>query len=165
MVGANNDKMLTECAGDVGVILQAGEKETNALFRDVEYVPGMLFNLLSIRQMTLKGNKVLFQADKCKIFDKGGELLATAEVYENLYKLNCCVNICDSNLRKVISTFNGIECINNDFSRKCEVCIKGKQTRMPFEDISHRATNLLEIVHSDIMGLSAQNLFLEIILF
>ena len=44
VVVANNDKIEIECAGDVSVVLQAGEKETNALFRDVEYIPGMSVN-------------------------------------------------------------------------------------------------------------------------
>ena len=47
----------------VSVILHA-----NALFKDVEYVPGMSFHILSVRQMTSKGTKVLFEASKYNIF-------------------------------------------------------------------------------------------------
>ena len=72
--------------------------------------------------------KVIFEAEESKIFDMGGELLATAEVYKDLYKLNCGVNF-----ENCVSTLIG----SNDFElwhrRLGHICdsnlVKGKQTR------------------------------------
>lgn len=175
VVVANNEKMPIECAGDVSVVLRSGKKETDAFLRDVEYVPEMSVNLLSVRQMTLKGNKVIFENDKCQIFNKSGELLATAKAFDNLYKLHCDVNvnkseraltvaddsklrhrrlahICDNNLKKVMVATDGMLCKGVNMNVKCVVCIKGKQTRASFNEPGHRANGLLDIVHSDVMG-------------
>lgn len=35
---------------------------------------------------------------------------------------------------------------------KCKVCIKGKQARLPFPNEGTRATQKMEIVHSDVFG-------------
>lgn len=173
VVIANNEKMSIECAGDVSVVLRTGKKETAAFFRDVEYVPEMSVNLLSVRQMTLKGNRVIFEGDICQIFNERGELIATAKAFDNLYKLHCVVNvnkdenaliasneiwhrrlghICDNNLKKVMVAANGIRCDDSTTMNKCVVCIKGKQTRASFKEPGHRAKGLLEVIHSDVMG-------------
>ena len=34
----------------------------------------------------------------------------------------------------------------------CESCIEGKMTKCPFPDKGQRATELLELVHSDVCG-------------
>ena len=34
----------------------------------------------------------------------------------------------------------------------CESCIQGKMTKAPFSGVGHRATNLLELIYSDICG-------------
>ena len=34
----------------------------------------------------------------------------------------------------------------------CEFCIRGKITKAPFSGIGHRATDLLELIHSDVCG-------------
>lgn len=175
VVVANNEKMAIEGAGDVNVVLHSGKKETNAYLRNVEYVPEMSVNLISVRQMTLKGNKVLFKDDICQIFNQEDELIATADVVNNLYKLNCEVNvnknenafiasddfklwhrrlahICENNLKKVMGASKGVQCNGGALDEKCVVCIKGKQTRASFKETGHRASGLLHIVHSDVMG-------------
>lgn len=43
---------------------------------------------------------------------------------------------------------------------KCEICIQGKQVRNSFKEDGHRANEILEIVHSDVMGPLKKNLFL-----
>lgn len=46
---------------------------------------------------------------------------------------------------------DGVKC-DFDLNEKCEVCIKGKQTRAFFKEPGNRAESLLDIVHSDVMG-------------
>ena len=38
----------------------------------------------------------------------------------------------------------------------CESCIRGKMTKAPFTGVGHRATDLLELVHSDVCGPMSQ---------
>lgn len=171
-VVGNNERMQIDCAGDVSAVLQSDEKETNAFIRDAEHVPEMSVNLLSVRQLTLKGNKVVFENDSCQIFNDCRELLVTAKASDNLYN-NCVMNvnksenalvvshgfelwhrrlahICDDNLRKVMRAIivnaAGIK------TEKCVIYIKGKQTRATFKESGHRAEGLLQIVYSDVMG-------------
>lgn len=39
-----------------------------------------------------------------------------------------------------------------DRLKKCITCIKGKQSRLPFGHRGTRATDILDIVHSDVCG-------------
>lgn len=132
----------------------------------------MCVNLLSVRQLTKQGNVVTFDIDGCKIFDNSGSILATASVVNDLYRLNCRTvegssvdsafsafdtwhrrlgHICNDNLKKVEQSNADINLgkLNN---LKCIVCVKAKQTRLPFKEVGSRATRLLELIHSDVMG-------------
>lgn len=44
-------------------------------------------NLIFVSQLIAKGNKVLFKADGCEIFNKCNELVATACLLNRVYKL------------------------------------------------------------------------------
>lgn len=99
-------------------------------------------------------------------------MLATANNVKGLYRLNCdtieqnTVNtafsafdiwhrrlghICNDNLKKAEKSNSNIR-IGKVRDSKCIVCVKGKQSRLQFKDIGNRAKQLLELVHSDVMG-------------
>ena len=54
----------------------------------MEYVPEICENLVSVRQMTKNGNKVIFEKDHCKIFNKRNQIVASANVVNDLYRLS-----------------------------------------------------------------------------
>ncbi|XP_058982660.1 uncharacterized protein LOC105262273 [Musca domestica] len=168
---ANNNTMKVECAGDVRVVLNGGGTKTNAVLTNVEFVPSLCTNLLSVKQLTANGNKVVFEKNMCTILGDDGVVVAKAISQNNLYKL-CGLSfrktnaaftvnndasiwhrrlghICDDTLKK-IKAANELNLKAN--GEKCEVCIQGKQSRASFKDEGHRATELLELVHSDVMG-------------
>ena len=85
IVVANCQSLLTDCRGDV---------HTNGLkIENVDYVPGLATNLLSVSQMAKKGHEILFKGTNCKIFPKNtvkikGKSIATGTLSGGLYVLN-----------------------------------------------------------------------------
>lgn len=61
-------------------------------------------------------------------------------------------HISRENLIAVKNSSKGLENVKNITDKKCIVCVKGKQTRLPFPKSGHRASELLELIHSDVMG-------------
>ena len=56
---------------------------------DVYLVDGLKFNLLSVSQLCDKGNKVIFDKEKCVVQDdKSGNCFLTAHRLNNVYTLN-----------------------------------------------------------------------------
>lgn len=176
VVVANNTKIPIECAGEIKLSCSAGKQKVNATVKNVEHVPNLCANLLSVRQMTKNGNKVVFENDDCKIFNNERKLIATADAVNDLYRLNCSQindpnkcetamtatsdsslwhrrlgHICNENLNKVQRASIGVKFTSNS-NQKCIVCVQGKQSRAPFNEIGKRAENLLDLIHSDVLG-------------
>ncbi|XP_074042702.1 uncharacterized protein [Leptinotarsa decemlineata] len=61
---------------------------TQLTLKMYSYVPGLTTNLLSVSQMIRNGNSVEFQENCCRIFNKEGLLVATADMTDGVYKLN-----------------------------------------------------------------------------
>lgn len=171
VIVANRSELEVDSAGDVDLTLLGSESKTVTV-KNVEYVPNLCANLLSVRQMTRDGKKVIFKGDTCRIFDINNKLVTSATVHNDLYRINSEAHlkddkvfiakkefdlwhrrlghICDKNLDKVKDSF-GIT-IENKSKEPCVVCIKGKQTRKPVREDGTRASQLLELVHSDVVG-------------
>ena len=47
---------------------------------------------------------------------------------------------------------NNIGSYNKDHCDKCDVCFRGKQTRLPFSISESKATNCFDLIHYDIWG-------------
>lgn len=113
--------------------------------------------------MVLSGHEVVFNIRGCKITDKKGSVVATGRLEDNMFKLNtydefaCSAKSDDITLwhrRFGHVSFGNMKFldINVPNGLKCRVCIRGKQTRTPFANEGTRATQKLEIVHSDVCG-------------
>ena len=126
-------------------------------------VRGLTANLLSASQLISRGNSVIFNKCGCEIFNSENELLATAKLVDkidNTYKLDnpkvmCLFSKSKQNVSDLSKMRNGIvdEIIFEDKfdpAKECVVCFKNKQTREPFKNTNTRASELLEIVHSDL---------------
>ena len=46
-----------------------------------------------------------------------------------------------------------LESLDYELVDACEPCLMGKMTKTPFSETMERATNLLEIIHTDVCGL------------
>ena len=86
---ANNMRLSSVCSGDIDLHLQS-HSMTNSIItvKDVIYIPGLCTNLLSVSEMVNRGNSIKFDKKGCKIFNKNMELIATATLQGNLYKIN-----------------------------------------------------------------------------
>jgi transposase InsO family protein len=170
---ANSSKVAVEGTGDVKLVFNNQKSHIDATVKDVEYVPDLCTNLLSVGQITKHGNRVLFEDKSCKIMDRHYRTFATANLVNGLYELNHeqpkssskalavaesfelwhrrLGHICDANLKKVELAANDVKLCKTT-GKKCITCIKGKQTREPFKEAGTRAEGLLDLVHSDVVG-------------
>lgn len=180
IVVANNNTVSVSCVGDVKMLLKTENNNYDAVVNNVEYIPDLCTNLLSVRQLTKKGNTVVFKNDICEIFDNDKNLIGKAFVKNDLYRLNCDVltsneqvffvkenenlwhrrmgHICNNNLQNVKKSCYGINCDVNS-NEQYVTCVSGKQTRKSFKESGNRATGLLEIIHSDVVGPFQQKSF------
>lgn len=118
---------------------------------------------------------MIFEDDNCKIFNKNNQMVASASVKNDLYRLNCDLTEMPNNKERVMAAIdselwhrrlghichdnlcavkNACEGINFSESKKnqCEICVKGKQIRSSFKNTGKRAKTVLELIHSDVMG-------------
>lgn len=113
-----------------------------------------------------RGHKVVFDSDGCRIFTGRGELLATGSLVNDMFKLHtksefaCNVNskvdepllwhkrFAHANMNALNSALQ----TNMKIDATCIICAKGKLARKPFNESGTRATQLLELIHSDVCG-------------
>lgn len=88
IVVANNTKVPIKCAGNVKIQTQVGRESYDILVKDVLCIPELTTNLISVSQLVKNGNKVHFESDVCKIFNTQNTLIATADLVDNVYRLN-----------------------------------------------------------------------------
>ena len=146
----------------------------------VLYVPDLAKNLFSVSAVVKKGLSVVFKEDKCLILNSDGEIMGSGRKDSKLFILDCLPlneSIHEANSAadakplqlwhqrfghlgvknlKLLHDRNLADGLNLNDSKDmvfCEACIKGKQTRSSFpKGQATRATELLEIVHSDVCG-------------
>lgn len=147
----------------------------NITVKNVLYVPSLTTNLLSVSELTKNGNSVIFEPNKCLIRNNLGVLVAEAELVDGVYRVNLQTQNClltstkvngetwhrrlghinsnDMNKMKRCGLVDGLDYSDTFATSKlnCEICCEGKQSRLPFATGS-RATEILQIVHSDVCG-------------
>lgn len=166
---ANNAKLQVECMGKSKMKLDDETVEVN----DILHIPKLSANLLSVYKLVCRGNKVVFDADGCKIFNKANKLLVLIKPENGIYKLcapieSICMIANETNamlwhrrfghvnygtLCKLNDAVDGI-CVNGDDAqiKQCKVCDLGKQHRNPFPISETRSTKILELIHTDLCG-------------
>lgn len=143
---------------------------------NVLYLPDLEKNLLSVHAMAKLGASVEFKGNECRIM-RNSKLLGTGKIQGKLYMLNLAsshqANIAkeDSKLHlwhlryghlgtnNVVKLFNdkmveGMDFVKHEERKSlCKGCIMGKQHRVPYpKGNSDNASEVLEIVHSDVCG-------------
>ena len=71
VIVANSARIKIEGSGTV--MLKFGNR--NFQLENVSYVPGLKVNLISVKKIAEKGNKVMFENNVCKIYNRHGELI------------------------------------------------------------------------------------------
>jgi transposase InsO family protein len=171
-----DDKYLNaEGMGNVKVKVKNGK---TVLIKDVWYVPGIRSNLMSVGQLIEKGFSVVMKDNLLKLYDSNQNLIMQSEQGSNrTFKVNVetaeteCLSAegseGDSKLwHKRMGHLNyrslghlsskklvrGIPKIVKP-EKSCEICMKGKQPRLPFvSEVAPRAKHALGVVHSDVCG-------------
>lgn len=167
---ANNEKLSINCVGDIEQKIGKSGKVGSITLKDVQYIPGICVNLLSVSKIVQHDKEVIFNKHGCKILDSDKNIVATGSLVNNMFKLDivpepkefvCLTKIDDFKLwhkrlghasfgkMSALLDFKNIKKVND---LKCVVCIKGKQAKLPFKHKGSRATCLLERIHSDVCG-------------
>lgn len=145
---------------------------------DVQLIPELTANLLSISKIVEKGYSVTFRDTGCEVYNGDGVVVATGKHENNQFKLEQTqrrgnVMVCGAtrdgvgslelwhkrlghlSVRNVETLANGVVDgmkVSAKEIKDCRVCPMGKQSRLPFGSNVTRTSEILELVHSDISG-------------
>lgn len=162
---ANNQRISVKCSGDVKQKVMTKQGTNEIVIKNVQHVPELCGNLLSVSQIVKNNNTVVFTSSGCTIYNADKKVIATGNLVNNLFKLNTALDyaysaknvlwhrrfahISPSNMGFLKQQINGIDS-NKDLN--CVTCAEGKMSRKPFSHESKRASTFLELVHSDVCG-------------
>ncbi|CAH2098391.1 unnamed protein product [Euphydryas editha] len=170
---ANSMTMPVMCSGETQITTVIDKLQYDIVVKEVLCVPNLTTNLLSVSKLIKNGNKVSFSEEHCYIRNRENVLIGIAEMTNGVYSLKtkpvCLlaasatvasdiiwhrrlghINSSDMNIMKE-GAVEGINYTNKaDISKaNCTVCCEGKQTRLTFQNSSHRSETILEVVHAD----------------
>lgn len=168
---ANNQTIGVKAVGDVFARVDTKFGENSIVMKNVQYVPDLCTNLLSVAQIVQHGNEVVFNKNGCIIYNTNKKVIATADLINNMFRLNVSTDYafsakgdnialwhkrmghlslsglkqlkCDDIDMKLISKISNFNCIT---------CAKGKHCREKFVDSTNHAKQILELIHSDVCG-------------
>lgn len=148
---ANDTKINVTQVGDVKLKIKVGNSPVNATIDDVLYVPDLFTNLLSVSRLVKKGLTVAFDQSGCRITDKQSKVIATGSLVGDIFKLDQWTTVASpavsssdkkelwhrrfghlghDNLCKLNNKFvDGMNFITEP-KKLCEICIKGKHSRL-----------------------------------
>lgn len=173
IITANNAKLNVALVGNAEVMTS----DTMIEISNVLYVPKLSANLLSVSRLVEKGNRVVFEKSGCTIYDPEGKVVDKCKSENGIYKLKTddfkCLSASQSesdimkwhrrlghmnyeSIMKMTNLVDGINVVRDkqvqDEILKCEVCSKGKQSKAPFKASTTETSQILELIHSDVMG-------------
>jgi hypothetical protein len=160
--------------GSIKATMQVGGRVLFTTMIQVLHIPKMKNSLIFVTKLILEGLKVEFDKDGCKVNNAHGIVVAEARREKNLYFLN--VNVRKesahgakssnegvmlwhqrlgyfnmASLTKLEKMVHGMNLKEVPLHHVCEASIEDKQQRTSFlKDEAIRASNLLELVHSDV---------------
>lgn len=164
--------------GTVQVTAWNGSEWVSTDLNNVLYVPDLSVNLFSLSTTLDKNYEMHSNKNKCELIDIKGKVRAIAERQGNLYKMqfkikkftqnidmqplqcNAVISIHDWHRKLAHINFDQVKKVlkrNNiqftdDPKPFCEICLAGKQRRLPFSVSESRAENTCELIHSDLCG-------------
>lgn len=179
-VAKKNASICANKRGNINVKTMNGDCDTKQI-KDVLFVKDLKFNLMSIRSLTKRGFRIVFQDDVAEVTKDGRKIFA-ARALDRLYEVDfqiersefagvigehfsnksqfawnfrlCHLNVAD--MKKLVdkNMVLGIEKLHINVNDKfCESCVLGKQTRLPFPSKNGtRSNRILQLIHSDVCG-------------
>jgi len=84
---ANNEKVKVEGVGNIELSVISQGRPREILIKRAIFVPDMVANLLSVKQMTEQGYTVRFIADKCQVIGRHQLVVLEAKLYNGMYKV------------------------------------------------------------------------------
>ena len=142
VIVANKSELPVKCIGSMKIKIC----ERDFIVKNLEYVPDLCANLLSVRKMVESGKKVIFEKDRCIIAENNGKIVATAKLFNDLYHIDCTASrtnafmandkfeiwhrrlghICNKSLVDVKNA-NVVVHYGKISKEPCVTCVKGKQ--------------------------------------
>lgn len=126
--------------------------------KDVWVCDNLLYNLLSVRKLEENGFEVVFSNKKVTI-SKNGVIILEGVLKGNLYYVHFKINqykptVNMTSEEKMLLHRRMGHSVKYPAPCVCEVCVKSKQTRLPFVNIpqERKANRILEMVSTDICG-------------
>lgn len=170
---ANDTQLSVKHTGNVQLKLKVDDSPVDTTIDDALYVPELFTNLLSVSRLVRKGLTVTFDGNGCRIINKQNEVITTGSLVGDVFKLDQWKTIASpavssddkkklwhrrlghlghDNLCKLNNNIVVGVNFKSGAKKPCEICIKGKQSRLPFSDSNSRTSEILELVHSDVSG-------------
>lgn len=167
---ANGEYIAVKGKGTVAIECFSGTK----LIKDVLFVPDINQNLLSVGQLLEGGFKVIFEGNQCLIKDAAdkemfkvkmkGKSFSLDPLQEERAAYSTVASITETwhkrlghfhhaavlNLQKK-ELAQGLPQLESEL-QGCKVCQYGKQSRLPFQKSSWRASEKLQLIHTDLAG-------------
>lgn len=185
-VAKKNERMIANQRGDIKIKAFDGENYASKTMQNALFVKDLKCNLMSIRNLTKNGCKVVFEGDTATV-SKNSKVQFVAQATEKLYEVTFPVeravfagisgeeNLKSStqslwhfrlghlnaqDMQKMIGKemVRGIEklAINLD-PKLCESCVYGKHAKSPFPvNKRPRSHRILELIHTDVCGKMSQ---------
>ena len=171
VMAANKGVMEVKATGTV--MIEPEVYDGKLPINGVLYVPELSSNLLSVGRIVSHGYSVLFTSKGCTVKSADNRIVATGTLINGLFKLEqkkqsktfACVAKDDIELwhrRMGHLNYNSLKALSNGLATgigfknshhgDCRVCPMGKQSRLPFPKEGSRATEVLELIHSDLGG-------------
>lgn len=161
---ANNEIMNVQCTGDIFQSVKTVNGTNDLLIKNVQYLPDLCVNLLSVSQIVQNNNIVVFKQSGCTVYNHKKRVIATGSLENGLFKLNTTSDIAlsatsDENVKLWHRRMGHMSISNMHFLKdtsnmklNCVICAEAKHCRTPFPKNGTRASELLGIIHSDVCG-------------
>jgi len=173
---ASNVTATAVAKGNVKISTSNGRTDKVIRLENTLYVPNLRTNLLSVSKIVDKDHTVTFKKDTAIVNDPQGRISFIADRKGDLFLLRegceqACVatgakkedvetwheklghlNYNDLNVMTKDHKVSGMHFKTSYVPKPCEVCLGGKMSRLPFPTNQNRATNILDIVHTDVCG-------------
>jgi len=169
-VAKSSIQMEAKLIGDINLPVVVDGVERQFLLKNVLFAPDLAVNLVSVRRLDVAGFYIGFGNSRLCVI-KSNTVYAVGYCTGTLYRLDTLVHPCVANfsedqqlwhqrlghisncrLSKLKGLTDGISVPISGDSSVCEVCLQGKQTKLPHNSERPRAVRPLELIHSDIMG-------------
>jgi hypothetical protein len=162
--------------GNIKATMQVGGELTHTTITQVFHVPKMKNSFILVSKLISKGFKVEFDKDGCKVNNARGVIVAEARRDKNLYFFNVNVrkdmtqvansleegamfwherlgHLNMASLKELDAMVDGMNLKEVLLHCICEGCVKSKHQITSFpKDGAMRASQLLDIVHTDVCG-------------